>query len=54
MIYFIFLIVILGILYLVHQFDVNIDITQDQIILWYTPLNGGRRTFKILYEKTYE
>lgn len=33
-------------------FEPQIDITTNQIILWYTPLKGGTREYKILYEKS--
>ena len=53
MIWIIVLLLLFGILglYLWNELDIYIDNTKDQIILWYDPIDGGHRTFKILYTK---
>lgn len=50
------LLIVLLIIFVIlwYKLEIHIDITPGQIILWYTPLGGTKRTFKILYSKSDE
>lgn len=43
-------IVVILLISLIFAYEVNLDITPYQIVIWYTD-QKGHRTFKILYKK---
>lgn len=43
-------IIVIFLISLIFTYEINLDITPYQIVIWYTD-QKGHRTFKILYKK---